>query len=95
MRSDFVVVAAPLLDADLGVGAVSEPLQRQMFVPEFPVEGFVRTVLPGLARIDERRLNLGDLQPSQNRGSHELGAVVGPQMTGTAVDAHEAARAPR
>ena len=36
MRPDVVVVASPLLDADLGVHAVSEPLQAQKFVAEFP-----------------------------------------------------------
>ena len=50
MRPDVVVVASPLLDADLGLHAVSEPLQAQKFVAEFPVglEFRIRSLNRGL-----------------------------------------------
>ena len=62
MGPHLVVVAAPLLDADLGVDAIPEPLQREMLVAELAVERFVGAILPWLARIDERRLDLGALR---------------------------------
>jgi hypothetical protein len=50
MRPDVVVVATPRFDADLGFEAIPKPLQRQVLISELPVEGFVRSVLPRLAR---------------------------------------------
>ena len=57
MRPDVVVVATPRFDADLGFDAMPKPLQRQVLIAELPVEGFVCSVLPRLAGIDERRLD--------------------------------------
>ena len=48
----------------------------QAFVPELPVERFVRAILPGLARIDERRVDLRSLQPAEQSGRDELRPVV-------------------
>jgi hypothetical protein len=58
MRPDVVVVATPHFDADLGFDAIPKPLQRQVLNAELPVEGFVCSVLPRIAGIDERRFNL-------------------------------------
>jgi hypothetical protein len=47
MRPDLVVVPAPRFDADLRVQAIPKPLQRQVLVPELPVERFVGAVRQG------------------------------------------------
>jgi hypothetical protein len=38
MGSHLVVMLAPLLDADLRVGAIAESVQRQVLVAELPIE---------------------------------------------------------
>ena len=75
MRPDVVVVASPLLDADLGVHAVSEPLQAQKFVAEFPVERFVGRILPRFAGVNQRRVDLRVGEPAQDGGGDELGPL--------------------
>ena len=57
MRTQFVVVLAPLLDADPGVDAIPEPLERQILVAELAVERFVGRILPRLPGINERRID--------------------------------------
>jgi len=89
MRSDLVVVSAPLLDAHLRLRAMAEPLQRQVLISERPVEGFVGAVLPRLARVNERHLNLGRLQPAENGPCNELLPVVRAQVAWSAMDAHQ------
>ena len=37
------------------LGPAAEPFQAQAFVAEFAVEAFPGAILPGLARIDQRR----------------------------------------
>ena len=46
MRADLVAVAAPLLRPDLGVDAITKPLQRQELVAELAIERFVGAILP-------------------------------------------------
>ena len=53
MRAHLVVVLAPRLDDDLGLGAGSEPFEAQALVAELAVETLGRAILPGLARIDQ------------------------------------------
>ena len=67
VRPDLVVVPAPGFDADLGVRAVAEPLQREVLVAQLAIERFVGAVLPRLAWVDERRLDLG--RPAASGGS--------------------------
>ena len=57
MRANFVEVPAPGFDDHLGLAARPEPLHVQAFVTELAVEALPRTVLPGLARIDQRGLD--------------------------------------
>ena len=57
MRSNGVVMLSPGFDDDLGLGTSAEPLETQAFIAEFAVEGFGGTVLPGLARIDQRGID--------------------------------------
>src|SRR5687768_16027376 len=89
MGPHLVVVPPPLLDADLRVDAVAEPLQRQELVAELAVERFVGAILPRLAGIDERRLNLRCSGPSQDRTRDELRSVVRTQIPWGAVQTHE------
>ena len=60
-----------------------------MLIAELAVERFVSTVLPRLARIDERRLDLDHLQPAEDRPRHKLGTVVRAQIPWRAMHAHE------
>ena len=52
----------------------------QALVAELAVERFVGAVLPGLARIDVRSVDVGLRQPAQDRSGHELRPVVGSQV---------------
>ncbi len=71
-----VVVLPPLFDADLRVDAVAKPLQREMFIPELPVERFVGAILPRLPGVDERRLDRRRLEPFENRPGDKLWPIV-------------------
>ncbi len=57
MRPHLVVVLAPRLDDDLGLGAGAEPFEAQALVAELAVETLRRAVLPGLAGIDQSGLD--------------------------------------
>ena len=70
-----IVFTPELLDDDLGFRAVPEPLQGEALVPELAVEGLVGAVLPGLAGIDERRVDVRLGEPAQDRPGDELRAV--------------------
>src|SRR3954471_691493 len=56
MRPHFIVMAAPRFNDHLRFASATEPLEAQALVAEAAVEAFVHTVLPRLARIDQRRL---------------------------------------
>ena len=58
----------------LASDAVAEPLQREMLVAQLAVEGFVGAVLPRLARVDERRLDLRASGASGESRRDELAA---------------------
>ncbi len=58
MRSDLVEELPPLLDGDGGLGTVAVPLHAQVLVPKLTVERFVGAILPRLAGIDERGLDV-------------------------------------
>jgi hypothetical protein len=59
MRPDAVVVAAPWSDDDTGFRLGAKPLHRRSLLPQLTVEAFVRAVLPWLARLDVRCVDLG------------------------------------
>jgi hypothetical protein len=75
MRADLVVAAPPLLRPDLGVDAMTKPLERQELVAECAIERFVGAILLWLPRIDQRRLDAGLVQPPQDRARDELRSV--------------------
>src|SRR5471032_1363514 len=80
MRAHLVVVLAPRLDDDLGLGAGPEPFEAQALVAELAVETLRRAILPGLARIDQGGLDALIDDPLQKRARDELGTVVGPKI---------------
>ena len=62
MRPDLVVVSAPLLDHNSGLGARPEPLDVQALITERAIEALVGPVLPRLAGIEEGWQTLVDLK---------------------------------
>src|ERR1017187_2214077 len=90
MRADAVVVTSPCLNDDRGLAPGTEPLQAETLVAEFTIERFICTVLPRLAWVDQGGLDIGLSQPLENGMTDELRAVVGSQISRTAVKAHQA-----
>jgi len=82
MRSDLVVFASPLLDADARFGTVRKPVHVEALVAELPVEALVGGVLPGLPRGDEGALDAGATEPAEHGQRHELRPVVRAQGLG-------------
>jgi hypothetical protein len=80
MRPHLVVVPPPALDHRLRLGPRAEPLQAQALVAEFAVEVLRRSILPGLAGIDQCGGDALVHDPLQKRPRHELGPVVGAQI---------------
>ena len=69
----------PLLDQNLRVASVFEPMHRQALIAKLPVEALVRSVLPGLARLDQHVLHSALSCPLQQCRAHELRAIVASQ----------------
>src|SRR5678816_991755 len=90
MRPNIVVVPSPLLDESRGLDAVAKPVQREALVAEGAVEALVRSVLPGLARVDERRVEALVQSPREDGLRHELGPIVGAEVRRDPALAHEA-----
>ena len=63
MRSNLVVLTPELLDQNLRIDPILEPLHAQTLVAELAVERFVRAVLPRLARIDVGGVDVRDAEP--------------------------------
>lgn len=76
MRADGVVVPAPGLDQDLGLGQRVEDLAVQKLVTQRAVERFTVAVLPWAARRDVERLHPDPAQPVLHRLCNELRAIV-------------------
>ena len=85
MWTHGVVMPAPRLNENAGFAATAEPLEAQTFFPEFAIEGFVRAILPRLARIDHRGVDAVFGEPLQNRLAHALRPTVGAQIGWSAV----------
>src|SRR4051794_28249723 len=90
VRTHGVVMPAPRLNEDAGFAATAKPLEAQTFVTEFAVKGFVRAVLPRLARIDHRGVDAIVGEPFQNGVANELGTAIGTQIRWGAVQADQA-----
>jgi len=89
MRTNLIVMAPPGFDDNLCLRPGPEPFQVQALIPEFPIETFARSVLPGLARIDQGCLNPLIDHPLQDGAGHELRTIVRPQMNRRAALRHE------
>ena len=76
MRSNLVVVAPELLDGDLRIDSVSEPLHAEALIAELAIKRLIAPVLPGLAGIDVRRVDVRLQQPTQYCPGDELRSVV-------------------
>lgn len=76
MWSNLVELPPELFDQDLRIDSVLEPLHAKTLVSELAVEALVRAVLPGLAWIDVRGVDVGFGDPPQDRSGDELRAIV-------------------
>src|SRR5579872_6906993 len=92
MRPNLVVVTSVLLDDDLGIDSVPEPLHAQALVAELAVERLVGSVLPRFSRINVRGIDVGLSQPLQHGTGDELRAVVRAQVLGASMDADQFAQ---
>ena len=63
---------ASLIDDSSRFDAVVKPLHRQAFIVEFGVEAFCRPVLLGLARIDQRNVEILACRPFEQRLSRRI-----------------------
>ena len=79
MRSDRVVVLAPLLDEDGGLLQAVEDLTVQAFVAQFAVEALAVAVLPRTSRLDVGRLGSDGGNPFSKSNGDDLGAVIRPK----------------
>src|SRR6185437_8311952 len=78
-----------LLDQDLRIYPVLEPLHVQTLVPEFAVEGLVHAIQPRLSWIDERRVDVQRREPLEDRPGDEFRAIITPEVSGRSVHAHQ------
>ena len=76
MGSDLVVLTPELLDQNLRIDSVFEPLHIQTLVAELAVERLVRAVLPGFAGIDEGSVDVLACEPAQDGARDEFRSVV-------------------
>ena len=89
MGPNLVVLAPEVFDNHLGIDSVLKPLHRKALIPKLSIEALVRSVLPGFAGIDGHRFNVRGVEPAQNSTRDEFRAVVGTQVTRSAVDSHQ------
>ena len=79
----------PILDHDLRFNPISEPFHRQALIAKFSIGLSGRTVLPGLAGIDQHRLNALINDQFQSYQADEFRAIVAVQITGRTVNADQ------
>ena len=72
MRPDVVVVHAPGLDHHARLLASSEPFEVEALFAKAAVEALVRSVLPGLPRVDVGAVDLLRNKPAQDGAGDEL-----------------------
>ena len=89
MRTDRLVVAAPILDDDPAFRSAPKPLDVQVLVAKATVEALVRSVLPRLSWRDIGRFNVRLGQPLHDSYGHEFGPIVRPQVPWRTMDADE------
>ena len=79
MRAHLVEVPPPVFDHDLRLGARPEPFEAQALVAELAVEALRDAILPGLAGIDQCRVDALLDDPGQQRLGDELRPIVAAQ----------------
>src|SRR6185437_2701625 len=89
MGPHLIELTPELLDQNLRIYAVLEPLHVKALVPELAVEGLVHAVQPRFSWVDERRVDVGLCQPLQDRPGDEFRAIVTPQVSRRSVHAHQ------
>ena len=80
MRSDIVVILAPVGEDDAGFAEGVEQFSVEALGAEARVEGLSVTVLPGAARVDVERLDLVVSEPVLDGLGDKLRAVVGSDV---------------
>lgn len=80
MRSDRVVVLAPLLDDDLGLVQTVEDFPVEAFVAQLAVEGFAIAIFPRTAGFNVQRLGAQRREPVAHHVRGHLRAVVGANV---------------
>lgn len=80
MRPDRVVVLAPLLDHDRGLGQGVEDFTVQEFITQFPVEGLHVAILPRTSGLDVGGLRTDGRNPLAQCQGDELRPVVGTDV---------------
>ena len=88
MRSDRIVVMAPLLDDDDSFLQAVEDFTVQAFVAQFPIEGLAVAVLPRAAWLDVERLCSELCKPAAYDLGRHLCTVVGSDVLGHAPGEH-------
>lgn len=88
MRSDRVVLIAPLLDDDLRFLQAEEDLLVEAFVPQFSVEGLAIAVLPWAAGLDVEGSGAEPGEPTADHLGGHLRAIVGTNVLGDSPGDH-------
>ena len=76
MGSDLVVLTPELLDQDLRIDSVFEPLHAQTLIAKLAVERLVHAVLPGFSGIDEGGVDVLACEPAQDGARDEFRSIV-------------------
>jgi hypothetical protein len=90
MGPDGAALRAPPLHKVARLKAAARPVQAEACVPEAAFDRSVGSVLPRLARLDQRRADPVLDQPPQKRLTDEYRSAVGAQMRRGAVHAAKA-----
>lgn len=85
MRSNFIVVAPPVLGNYLDLQAVAEPLQRQAFHFELGIETLIGSILPRLYWLTQHGLQSFIPNPFQQPKTYEFRAVVAGEYSSNSV----------
>src|SRR6266446_300870 len=89
VRPDRVVVPPPTLDDDLGLAQSVEDFAVEQLVAQASVEALDVAVLPGAASLDVGGLGTDNRDPFLHCLGEELRSVVGPDVSGNALQDEE------
>lgn len=76
MRPESVVFLPPSFDDHLGLSKGIENLPIENLISELSIEGFVVSILPGAAWLDEKGLDSDPPKPTPDRLSSKFGPIV-------------------